>query len=237
MIEANNKLVPKLKQIVGSLLFATKDPLSAKRIRQILTETGEFHAGTFEQFTFTTEKDVARAIVSLRDELLVAHVGVHVQEVAQGFRLANDPDCGPWIRQMLDKNKVARLSKPALETLAVIAYRQPCTRAEVEAVRGVAVDAMVRNLVDMQLVRSAGRSELPGRPWLFGTTSLFLEYFGINSVDDLPGIAELKRNEPKPDSVSEPVVETLTEPLFDEVSESDSTIDDFEITEGKDEPR
>jgi segregation and condensation protein B len=79
-----------------------------------------------------------------------------------------------------------------LETLAIIAYRQPCVRSEIEAVRGVAVDQILRNLLELQLVRIVGRSELPGRPMLYGTTQKFLEYFGINDLNDLPGVEELK---------------------------------------------
>ncbi len=89
----------------------------------------------------------------------------------------------------------AQLSRPALETLAIIAYRQPCTRAEIEAVRGVAVDQIIRNLMEMQLIRIVGRSELPGRPWLFGTSQKFLEHFGLKRLDDLPGTEELRRLE------------------------------------------
>lgn len=230
-------ILPELKQIVGALLFATKEPLSIKQIRKVLVETGEFRGGMFEAFTFATEKDVAVSIQCLRDQFLEMKVGLHLQEVAQGFRLTNDPDCGPWIRQMLDKNKTVRLSKPALETLAVIAYRQPCTRAEIESVRGVAVDAMVRNLIEMQLIKSTGRSTLPGRPWLFGTTQKFLEHFGLNSVDELPGISELRRNAPERDPVAEPVVNDLTEPLFsaEEMAKTENGThkENLEQTEGQ----
>ena len=86
-----------------------------------------------------------------------------------------------------------KLSKPALETLAIIAYRQPCLRSEIENVRGVSVDAVIRKLIEMQLVKIVKRSELPGKPWLFGTTSRFLEHFGINSIDELPNSNELRR--------------------------------------------
>ena len=86
------------------------------------------------------------------------------------------------------------LSKPALETLAIVAYRQPCLRSEIEEVRGVSVDAVLRKLIEMQLIRVVGRiTELPGRPWLFGTTQKFLEHFGINTLEELPGSEELKR--------------------------------------------
>jgi segregation and condensation protein B len=110
--------------------------------------------------------------------------------------LQNDATCGPFVRALLEKNQTMRLTKPALETLAIVAYRQPCLRSEIEEVRGVSVDAVLRKLIDMQLVRVVRRSELPGRPWLFGTTQRFLEHFGINTVDDLPGSAELKRAMP-----------------------------------------
>ena len=86
-----------------------------------------------------------------------------------------------------------KLSKPALETLAIIAYRQPCLRSEVEEVRGVSVDAVIRKLIEMQLIKVIKRSDLPGKPWLFGTTQRFLEHFGINSIEELPGSSELKK--------------------------------------------
>jgi segregation and condensation protein B len=131
----------------------------------------------------------------LGKDLASARLGFSIAEVANGYRLVNDASCGPWLRRLLEKGKPSRLSPPALETLAIIAYRQPCTRAEIEAVRGVEVDQMVRNLLELQLIRLVGRSELPGRPWLIGTTQKFLEHFGLNSLDDLPGVEELRRME------------------------------------------
>ena len=109
--------------------------------------------------------------------------------------MENDANCGPWLRTMLQKGRGTRLSLPALETLAIIAYRQSCVRSEIEAVRGVAVDAILKNLLDLQLVRVVGRSELPGRPWMFGTTQKFMEHFGLKNLDDLPGTDELRRIE------------------------------------------
>ena len=124
-------------------------------------------------------------------------MGLGVALVAGAYRLQNDAACGPFVRALLEKNQVMRLSKPALETLAIVAYRQPCLRSEIEEVRGVSVDAVLRKLIDMQLVRVVRRSELPGRPWLFGTTQKFLEHFGINRIEDLPGSQELRRAMPK----------------------------------------
>ncbi len=114
-----------------------------------------------------------------------------MQEVANGFRLVNASECGPWVRQLLEKSRATRLSKSALETLAVIAYRQPCTRTEIESIRGVSVDSVVRNLVELQLIKAVGRSELPGKPWLFATTNKFLEHFGLNSLSELPNRDDL----------------------------------------------
>jgi len=187
------EVLPELKEIIGSLLFAAKKPVTAKEIRKALIGAGESYGGPCEQFASLKEKDILEAVNELREELSNGATGLHVAEVAHGFRLQNNAACGPWVRTLLDKDKNARLSKPALETLAIIAYRQPILRSEIESVRGVAVDQVLRNLVEMQLVKVTGRSDLPGRPWLFGTTQRFLEHFGLRALDEMPGMEELKR--------------------------------------------
>lgn len=186
-------VMPELKQIVGAMLFAAKAPLSLAEMRKILVQTGEVYGGEYKEFAKLKEADIAAAIQQLGMDLIAARAGVHVSEIASGFRLNNDAGCGPWLRILLDKGRAQRLSKPALETLAIIAYRQPVTRGEIEGVRGVAVDAIIRNLMELQLIKIVGRSELPGRPWLFGTTQKFLESFGLKNMDDMPSIQELKR--------------------------------------------
>lgn len=188
-------VIPELKQIVGALLFAAREPVSIDTIRKVLRDAAKQYEGPVKDFEKATTDDIKAAIDQLNEDLTRQHVGIHVGEVANGYRLQNDLNCGIWIRQMLEKGRSNRLSKPALETLAIIAYRQPCTRQEIEAVRGVQVDAIMKNLMEMQLVKAAGRSELPGRPWLFATTQKFLEYFGLKNVQDLPGIEELRRME------------------------------------------
>jgi segregation and condensation protein B len=189
------EVLPEVKQIAGALLFASKLPLTALEIRKVLRQVAEIRGGVARDFAEVSEADIRAAMDQLRRDLDAARVGVHVVEVANGYRLQNDVNCGPWLRQMLERGKANRLTKPALETLAIIAYRQPVMRSEIEAVRGVAVDQVLRNLVDLGLVRIVGRSELPGRPWLFGTTQKFLEYFGLKNVQDLPGVEELRRME------------------------------------------
>ncbi|NKB23481.1 MAG: SMC-Scp complex subunit ScpB [Kiritimatiellae bacterium] len=189
------EVMPELQQIIGALLFASKEPLMISQIRKALTGVAETGKEIEKQFGNATPKDIEKAIESLQKLLKENRCGFQIAEVAKEYRLENDTSCGPWLKELLNPTKPQRLSRPALETLAIIAYRQPCTRSEIEAVRGVAVDQMVRNLLDMQLIKIAGRSELPGRPWLFGTTQKFLEHFGLKNVDDLPGTAELKRLE------------------------------------------
>lgn len=196
MSESTVEVLPELKQIVGALLFAAKEPLSLKRLRKAMIETGSGFGGPYEQYAKVSDGQLEGALEQLCEELARAKVGLEVVRVAGAYRLQNDAACGPFVRALLEKNQTVRLSKPALETLAIVAYRQPCLRAEIEEVRGVSVDAVLRKLIDLQLVRVVRRSELPGRPWLFGTTQRFLEHFGINTIDDLPGSRELRRTMP-----------------------------------------
>ena len=188
-------VLPELKQIIGAMLFVSKQPLTLVAMRKALLQVAEKEGGATRDFAKATEPDLAAALEQLKIELDTHRCGFHVAEVAHGFKLENDVNCGPWLRQLLEKGRASRLSRPALETLAIIAYRQPCTRTEIEAVRGVAVDALIHNLLELQLIRVVGRSELPGKPWQYGTTQAFLEHFGLRSLDDLPGVEELRRME------------------------------------------
>lgn len=191
----NDFVLPELKQIIGAMLFVRKEPLTVEEIRRVLTATAERRGGITSDFAKANEALIREAVDELSRDLVERKAGFHVTEVAGGWRLENDANCGPWLRTLLQKGRGTRLSLPALETLAIIAYRQPCVRSEIEAVRGVAVDQILRNLMEMQLVRVIGRSELPGRPWMYGTTQKFMEHFGLKSLDDLPGTDELRRME------------------------------------------
>lgn len=218
-------VLPELKQIIGALLFGAKTPLSAGDIRRVLQQVAESWGGKTRDFAKATEADIRAALEQLQADFVDKKVGLHVSEVANGFRLENDVACGPWLRHLLARGRPQRLSRPALETLAIIAYRQPCIRSEIESVRGVAVDQIIRNLLEMQLIRIVGRSELPGRPWQFGTTQRFLEHFGLKSVQDLPGIEELRRMEAEQlrnkDAASPTEEKTLAdeEPVGEEAAE------------------
>ncbi len=207
------EVLPEVKQIAGALLFAAKIPLTAGEIRKTLRQVAEIRGGAARDFAEVSEADIRAALEQLGRDLEAARVGVHLVEVANGYRLQNDVNCGPWLRQMLERGKANRLTKPALETLAIIAYRQPAMRSEIEAVRGVAVDQVLRNLVDLGLVKIVGRSELPGRPWLFGTTQKFLEYFGLKNVQDLPGVEELRRMEAEQKQRAAETAEPVLQPI------------------------
>ena len=188
-------VLPELKQLIGAMLFVSKQPLTLGAMRRALHQVAEKEGGATRDYAKATENDLAAALEDLKIEMETRNLGFHVAEVAHGFKLENDVNCGPWLRQLLEKGRTAHLSRPALETLAIIAYRQPCTRSEIEAVRGVAVDALIHNLLELQLIKAVGRSELPGKPWQYGTTQAFLEHFGLRAIDDLPGVDELRRME------------------------------------------
>ena len=204
---SESERLPELKEIIGAVLFAAKAPVAVEQLHALLGRAAEQAPGPATRaFAEATLEDVQAAIDALRSDFDRAAMGLAVTDVAHGLRMENDIRCGPWLRVFLEKAKPSRLSQPALETLAIIAYRQPVMRSEIESVRGVAVDQIIRNLLDMQLVRIAGRSDLPGRPWLFGTTQKFLEHFGLRSLDDLPGVDELKRfSRPSPETSGTPV--------------------------------
>jgi segregation and condensation protein B len=144
------------------------------------------------EFGKTTEAQVAAALEQLKIEYVQQNRAFQLAEKVDGWQLVSDPAYGSWVRQLFPAVKPARLTPPSLETLAIIAYRQPITRADIEAVRGVAVDGVLQNLMERGLVKIAGRAEVPGRPLLYETTQFFLEHFGLRDLDELPNAEELR---------------------------------------------
>lgn len=185
---SSNERVAALKQIIGGMIFAANRPLPVKEIRQCLKAVAENKSDIGGVFAEVREKDILAIIEELRRNLQRMECGFSIAEVTGGFRLQSDAVCGPWLKQLLDVGRPNRLSQPALETLAIIAYRQPIPKSEIEAVRGVGADHVIRLLMEMQLVRITGRSELPGRPFLYGTTTTFLEHFGLRTIADLSDV-------------------------------------------------
>jgi segregation and condensation protein B len=187
-----------LYRIVESLLFATDRPLTVKAIAHTLHEAARFSPSPETiPYAKTGAPEIEAAVEKLQAHL--ENSGLCVQAVAGGYLLKTRPEFALWTNRLFDAPKAPRLSQPALETLAVIAYRQPIGRAEVESVRGVAVDGVLATLLERKVIRIAGRSEQPGRPLLYETTQLFLELFGLKGLEELPNADELRRLRPPPE--------------------------------------
>jgi segregation and condensation protein B len=183
-----------LKHIVEAILFSAERPLATKDIRQIFAEATNEEGGpaVTEGFRNVREAQLAAALEELKIEYDTQQRAFQLVEVAGGWRLVSRPEYAPWLKQLLDEARPHRLSAPALETLAIIALRQPISRADVAAIRGVEVDGVVKTLLERDLITITGRSDEPGRPMLYGTTQKFLEHFGLRSLDDMPRAAELR---------------------------------------------
>ncbi len=200
--EENKIPLPRsLQEIVGALLFASEHPLTAGDLRACVRgvepEEGE-NAEIMGVFKSCTSREIDEALHGLEKELERSGVGFKLVCSAGAYRLQTSPSCGRYVRALLKLDRPNRLSRASLETLAIVAYRQPITKAEIEQIRGVAVDTIVKTLVELGLVRLVGRSELPGHPFLYGTTQFFLEHFGLASLGDLNGIdPTLQRSNPR----------------------------------------
>ena len=185
-----------LTKIIEALLFSAQKPLTIREITAAIRGAEDDEFGSSE-FTRVKEAEVAAALEQLKIEYIEQGRAFQLTEKAEGWQLATDPSFAKWVRQLFPAPKPARLSAPALETLAIIAYRQPITRADVEAVRGVNIDGVLQTLMERGLVKIAGRAEIPGRPLLYETTQFFLDHFGLRNLDELPNVEELrKRNLP-----------------------------------------
>ena len=190
-----------LQEIVGALLFASESPLTAADLRACVRgvepEEGD-DAEVMSVYRSCTSREMEQALHGLEKELERSGCGFRLVCSGGAYRLQTTPSCGRYVRALLKLDRPNRLSRAALETLAIIAYRQPITKAEIEQIRGVAVDAIVKTLVDLQLVRLVGRSELPGHPFLYGTSPAFLEHFGLASLSELNAIdPTLQRSNPR----------------------------------------
>lgn len=181
-----------LSQVIEALLFAAQKPLTARELVSAIKGAGAEDELMPNEFARTTEAQVAAALEELKIEYVQQGHAFQLAEKAEGWQLVSDPAYASWVRQLFPAVKPARLTPPSLETLAIIAYRQPITRADVEAVRGVAVDGVLQNLMERGLVKIAGRAEVPGRPLLYETTQFFLEHFGLRDLDELPNAEELR---------------------------------------------
>ena len=190
-----------LQEIIGSLLFASETPLTASELRDAVraveAEEGE-NKDVMDVYRTCTTKEIDAALRGLEKALDVGGVGFKLVCTGGSYRLQTVPSCGRYVRAMLKMDRPSRLGRASLETLAIVAYRQPLTKSEIEDIRGVDVTANIKTLMDLQLIRLVGKSELPGHPFLYGTTPLFLDHFGLASLQQLNELdPTLQRSNPK----------------------------------------
>lgn len=170
-----------LRAIVEAFLFVAGSPLSLDRLADLAQ---------------TDKAEIKDIVVVLTEQYNQPGSGIRLLEVAGGYQFRSDPQLAPWLRR-LQKDRVQRLSAAALETLAIIAYRQPVTRAEIEYLRGVDSGGVMKTLLERNLLRILGKKDVPGRPLLYGTSRYFLELFGLKDLNDLPTLKEFSALDPE----------------------------------------
>jgi len=177
------------KSVIEALLLASDKPLGLEKIREVLDNL--------------PAQDTLRIIEELKKEYEDVNRGIRIIEIAGGFQMITAPNFAPFLKKFFKGRNTERLSKPALESLAIIAYKQPLTRGEIELLRNVNVDGVMKNLLDKSLIRICGRKKVPGNPYVYGTTRQFLEYFGLKSLQDLPKIEDFSSLAEKKELIEE----------------------------------
>lgn len=166
-----------VKGVLEALLFVNEKPISLEQIRKALPTV--------------SSSEVRKLIFILADEYSQRKCGMTIVEIAGGFQMLSNPLYASYVRNFYQTKHKEKLSKPALETLAIIAYKQPVSRSDIEQIRGVNTDGVFVHLLNKELIKVVGRKEVPGRPFIYGTTKEFLEYFGLKSLESLPRLDEL----------------------------------------------
>ncbi|MCM8813012.1 MAG: SMC-Scp complex subunit ScpB [Candidatus Omnitrophica bacterium] len=163
-----------IKKNIEAMLFVYDKPLTIAQIGEVCPDAAA--------------ADIEQALAQLKEEYNCADSGIHLFDIAGGYQFSTNPDCADALRLLFKTKRVIRLSSPALETLAIIAYKQPVTRAEIEFIRGVNVEGVLKTLLDRSLIKPQGVKDVPGRPQLFVTTAEFLYYFGLKNLRELPSL-------------------------------------------------
>lgn len=185
------------KGIIEALLFATQRPLPVKEIKEIVE---------------MQDTSLVREILNeIKQECIEQNKSFKLVEIAGGYQFTTDIIYAKWLRKLYKIEKSDFLTKPSLETLAIIAYKQPVTKAEMEFIRGVNVDGVIKNLLEKGFIRISGRKKVPGNPYLFATSRLFLQHFGLNSLEDLPNLPEFSEADIKLPGSEEMLMENLPE--------------------------
>jgi len=180
-VELTDDIEPTVESVVEAILFASDEPLSAERLVHIVEAGGV--------------RQIRKCIESLNKKYEAGNFSFRIEQIAGGYQMMTLSQYNHWLKRLLRARTDTKLSQAALETLAIIAYKQPVMRADIEAIRGVAAGEVIRGLIYKGLVKIVGRAEVLGRPMLYGTTKKFLEIFGLNTLKDLPKIEELKKPE------------------------------------------
>jgi segregation and condensation protein B len=201
-----------LKSAIEALLFVSGTPLSADRLK-----------GVFEE---ATVDQIEVQLQTLRQEYDGRSAGIMLAEVAGGYQLATRPENAAWIRKFKSVKVSAKLSKAALETLAIVAYKQPITRSEVEAIRGVNIGGIMRNLMERRLVKIVGKKDVPGKPMLYGTTLEFLQYFGLKDLSALPTLKEFQELEAGEEIMEEVLADGANEAPAEEALAAEAGTED-----------
>lgn len=183
-----------LKNILQTLFFITDKPISVNQLKEIFADSADSN---------TSGSVTDPVLLELIDELKKESINQPIElcQIAEGYQYATRPQYSPWVKKLFKDKTTLRLSISALETLSIIAYKQPTTRAEIEEIRGVEVISVLETLLERKLVKIVGRKETVGRPLLYGTTMDFLRYFGLRNLSELPSLEE-------PESEGEPSVES-----------------------------
>ena len=166
-----------LKSAIEALLFSSDKPLTPEQLKTALDVQGR--------------EEILFALDELKTEYENSNRGVRIAEIAGGYQMVTAPTFTQFLRKLYKGRKIEKLSKPALETLAIVAYKQPISKSEIESLRSVSIDGVVESLLEKELIRITGRKKTPGRPFVYGTSKRFLEYFGLKSLDELPKMENL----------------------------------------------
>jgi len=196
-----------LKRIIEALIFASDEPLSLQQIKAVLHD----HSSTDKEFHHASVDVIKKTIDELNQEYEKSQHAYRIIEIAGGYQFATIPTYAKWVGRLFQERMRRRLSQAALETLSIIAYKQPVSTPEIEYIRGVNVDSVVKSLLEKELITIVGRGEGVGRPLLFGTTQKFLKQFGLRSLSDLPKPREIEEIM-KGDESPQPLEIALDEP-------------------------
>ena len=178
-----------VRGVIEALLFISEKPVMLEQMKEVIEGV--------------STSDMRECIMSLKSEYEGKDSGIAIVEIAGGYQMLSNPHYASYVKKFYRTRRKERLSKPALETLAIVAYKQPVTRLDVELIRGVNSDGVSAHLLSKGLIKIAGRKDVPGRPYIYGTTKEFLEYFGLKSLDDLPKLEDFSSLQPEAEESSE----------------------------------